>query len=233
MDLTDDTVDALQRGDVDSVTSIREVARVLQQPGLMQSVEHALLALPSFCAQYERVRCGDESSEASECESQHSLSAVLGEFRRHYALGPNFFPFSGSCARPLDYAAWLFARDHDAYHVLGEYETSDHDEVALQSFVCGQAPCVFAYFVSRVDSAAGLERACFKHLRDLLDAQIDQVAWDRGRRARPLLSLDVAEQSSSDVGALRKRFAIEPRSARPTRADLRNTCGGKDAQPFF
>jgi hypothetical protein len=198
----------------------------------MQCVERSLLGLPAFCAQLERARRGDETRAAEDCEP-HSLAAVLCEFRRHYALAPNFFPLSGSSARPLEYAAWLLARDHDAYHVLCEYETSDHDEVALQSFVCGQAPCVFAYFVSRVDHAAGLERACFKHLRDLLDAEIDRDAWTRGRRARPLLSLDVVAERGTDVGALRRSLAIEPRAARPCRAELRNTCGGKAARPFF
>ncbi len=234
MDLTEDATATLRSGDVDEVTSLREVAGVLHQPGLARQVENALLGVPAFCAQYERARRAGEVCASSACESEHSLGTVLRAFHRHYAIVPNFFPFSfSSGARPLEYAAWLLARDHDAYHVLCEYETSDRDEVALQSFVCGQAPCVFGYFIAMVEHAPELTRASFKHLRDLLDCEIDREALLRGRRARSLLSVDFVAQSGAEIDGLRSALAIDPRGARPSRESLRNTCGGTHAEPFF
>jgi ubiquinone biosynthesis protein COQ4 len=234
MDLTEGASATLRSGDVDEVTTLREVAKVLRQPGLATNVESALIGVPAFCAQYERARRTGEARASSPSESDHSLAAVLRAFQRHYSLGPNFFPFSFSTAcRPLEYAAWLLARDHDAYHVLCEYETSDRDEVALQSFVCGQAPCVFGYFIAMVEHAPELTRASFKHLRDLLDCEIDREALLRGRRARSLLALDSVAQAGVEIDALRSALAIGPRGARPSSEELRNTCGGRDARAFF
>lgn len=221
---------ALRRGDLTGIQTMREVARVLDAPGLRSALERAVLAHPALARRYEG-RARDAQTPAS---PPGSLGAVHAAFRTWYGLGPNFFPRElERSASPLEFAACLLARDHDAYHVLCDYETSDADEVSLASFVCAQTPGVFACFVRLLERCPELADARFKHLRDLLDAAPDRDAMGRGRAARTLVTVDLPAACGEPLGALRRALAILPRRGASSAARLHNTCGGRRVPPFF
>jgi hypothetical protein len=118
---------------------------------------------------------------------------------------------------------------HDLFHVLGQYETSDADEVALHSFMFGQCALVQARFLCASFEAATGE-PMFKHLIDLRDAALSSEDFERGARAATLVSLDYARMWDRPVEDLRRLLRIAPRIARPR--GHRNTCGGV-ARPFW
>jgi hypothetical protein len=99
--------------------------------------------------------------------------------------------------------------------------------------MCGQAPVVFACFVATITRFPDLGATGFKHLRDLLDSEIDRDALSRGRNAHPLISRDLSALLGESVGSVRRRFAIEPRRTRPTELELTNTCGGRCVAAYF
>jgi ubiquinone biosynthesis protein COQ4 len=195
----------------------------------MARAERALAELPSIAG------AGRPTGElATGHNLPGTLAAELRAFRGHYGLAPNFFPLDTAAAmNPFERVRWILARDHDAYHVLCEYETSDHDEVALQSFLCGQAPCVLAVFFARVVRSTELGRARFKHLRDILDCPLDREALERGRDAGLLVAVDLPEHGRRSVSQLRAALEIAPRRLQPAAAELRNTCGGLRVGPYF
>lgn len=222
---------SLQLGDLTHVRTLRDAAALLDDRTLRERTERALLALPEFARRYA-ARCHAHLEPCA--EPAGSLAAAVRGFRAFYQLGPDFFP-AGQLAEagPLAYAAFSLARDHDAYHVLCAYETSDHDEIALQSLLCAQAPCVFAAFVVAVQRSAEVVGLRYKHLRDLLQGELDLEAVQRGLRARPLLLCDCVARGHERLERLRSALELPPRTALPTRAELANTCGGKRHEPFF
>src|SRR5262245_39661268 len=220
----------LSTGEIAGIHTFRDAAELLTVPELCERAENALLARPWFAVLYERRR---DLAALSGVSTGTRLGAAVRDFEAHYGLVPSFFPAElVADARPLELAAWLLARDHDLYHVLCEYETSDHDEIALQSFLCAQSPCVFGGFVSLLSKTADLQAERYKHLRDLLDAEPDLDAAARGRRARPLLALDFTTLADRSLPELRRLLAIEP-PRRAYAADLRNTCSGRRVGPYF
>jgi ubiquinone biosynthesis protein COQ4 len=119
------------------------------------------------------------------------------------------------------------------YHVLCEYETSDHDEVALQSFLCGQAPAVFGCFVTLLMRASNLDQTRYKHLRDVLDAPLDRQAFVRGRHAVAFVICDFAALAARSLPEVRRMLEIGPRAPRRDSHELQNSCGGKRTRPYF
>jgi hypothetical protein len=212
---------------------MRELAALRSDGAARLRCERALMSAPPFAALYRR-RAQLEPIEADDDEPRASLAATLRDFRAWYGLQPEFLPGSALAAHaPIELAVALLTRDHDVYHVLCEYETSDADEVALQSFLCGQAPCVFAGFIAGVLHAHDLEAQRFKHLRDVLESELDMEAFMRGRRARTLVTCDLAALAHRPVAQLRRALAIEPRAPRTRAETLENTCGGRRARPYF
>lgn len=212
------------------MSMFRDAARLATDPQLTARTERELLARPWFAALY--ARRGDAAA-LSGIDPATRLGAEVRNFRSHYGLVPSFFPADlAASATPLELAAWLFARDHDLYHVLCEYETSDHDEVALQSFLCAQAPCVFGCFIAILLRMSDLQAARYKHLRDLLDAEPDPSAADRGRRARSLIAEDLGPLADRSLPDLRRQLGIEP-ARRDSSRELRNTCSGRRIGPYF
>lgn len=220
----------LRQGTLHRMETVRDVARVLDTPGLRSALEGELMAQPAFAARYaNRARSNRETS----CPPG-SLGAVQEDFRAWYGLGPNFFPATLEAdASPLEFAACLLARDHDAYHVLCAYETSDADEVALASFLCAQTPGIYACFVGLLESSQELADTRFKHLRDLLDSALDHEAMHRGRAAAVLVTVDLLASRVAQLSELRHALAIPPRSSPPGVGALRNTCGGRRVSPYF
>ncbi|HKP63589.1 MAG TPA: Coq4 family protein [Polyangiales bacterium] len=208
----------------------RDAAQLIEDPQLVARAERDLLARPWFATLY--ARRGDAAA-LSGIPAGTRLGAELRNFRSHYGLVPNFFPAElAAAATPLELAAWLLARDHDLYHVLCEYETSDHDEIALQSFLCAQAPCVFGCFIAILLRMNDLQAARYKHLRDLLDAEPDPSAAERGRRARSLIVEDLGRLADRSLTQLRRQLGIEP-ARRDSARELRNTCSGRRVAPYF
>jgi ubiquinone biosynthesis protein COQ4 len=227
--------DALRAGTLDGLQTVQDVSSLLAADAALGTrVERTLMDQPEFAELYrQRARATSTHADCANWPAG-SLGAVLCDFRAWYGLVPDFFPVSFAAqASPLEFAASLLARDHDAYHVLCEYETSDADEVALQSFLCGQAPVVFACFVTTITRCPELGATGFKHLRDLLDSELDREAFSRGREAHPLITLDLSGRCGESLASLRRSLAIEPRRAQPAGPALRNTCGGKRVAAYF
>ncbi|HKU42464.1 MAG TPA: Coq4 family protein [Polyangiales bacterium] len=221
---------SLSEGELAGTRAFRDAAQLVRDPHLVARVEHALLERPWFAALYARRR---DPAALGGIGANTRLGAAVRDFRSHYELVPSFFPASLAAeATPLELAAWLLARDHDLYHVLCEYETSDHDEIALQSFLCAQAPCVFGCFVALLLQTSDLDAARYKHLRDLLDAEPDPAAAARGKRARPLIAENLLHVAERPLAELRRQLGIAP-ARRGAPDELRNSCNGKAAGPYF
>jgi hypothetical protein len=223
----------LREHELAPIGRMREIASLLEDARARRRSERALLAEPEFAALYrERAHLPAIIPEPGErCDT---LAAMMRDFRAWYGLVPEFLPGPElASSGPLEFAAALLTRDHDLYHVLCEYETSDRDEVALQSFLCGQAPCVFASFIVSVLHTRDLGAQRFKHLRDVLEAELDREAFARGRRAHTLVTRDFAALAHTPVPALRRMLAIEPCPLRSSAEALANTCGGRLAPPYF
>jgi hypothetical protein len=92
---------------------------------------------------------------------------------------------------------------------------------------------VFAGFIAGVLRAHELHAQRFKHLRDVLESELDLAAFLRGRRARTLVTCDLAALAHRSVAQLRRALAIEPRAPRTCAETLDNTCGGRRAPPDF
>lgn len=222
---------AWQLGELSQVRRLRDAARLLDAPQLVARTQRALLEDETFRTRHARRA---QATSAPGSGPPGSLAAAVSGFRAFYALGEGFFPSEPALdTGPLAFAARELARDHDAYHVLCEYETSDHDEVALQSLLCAQAPCVFGAFVAMVQCCPDLPARRYKHLRDLLDAELDREAVLRGQGARPLLGCDCQAQALQPLAALRSILLLGPRAARRAASELDNSCGGRRVQPFF
>lgn len=209
-------------------------ATELLRPERVARHDAALLALPGFASRYHAR--GPLAPGPREASPAGSLGRVLGGFLAWYGLEPGFFPRSGDALAamgPTDFAAHMLGVYHDVFHALTGYNTSDDDEVAIQSFLFGQAPVAFARFIAEVRSAPDLASAPrYKHLRDILGRPLDPAALARGRAAAPLLDLDYEAAWSVPVEALQARLGIAP-APRPAARSGRNSCGGRDDAHFF
>lgn len=209
-------------------------AAELLGPGSVARHDAALLALPGFASRYHAR--GPLAPAPSEEPGAGALGRVLRDFLAWYGLEAGFFPRSGDALAamgPTDFAAHMLGVYHDVFHALTGHNTSDEDEVAIQSFLFGQAPVAFARFIAEVRGAPDLTSAPrYKHLRDLLACPLDPAALARGRAAAPLLDLDYEAAWSVPVEALRARLGIEA-APRPRTRSGRNSCGGRDDAHFF
>ncbi len=132
---------------------------------------------------------------------------------------------------PTQYAVHRLNKSHDFLHVLGEYETHDADEVAVQSFVFGHVPVAHAAFLAAAASHPSIVLSRYKHLRDIYAGTIRAEDFERGARATPLLGLPFEEMLAAPLVELRRRLGLSARVDLPE--DTMNSCGGVTERPFF
>lgn len=205
-----------------------ELMGTLERPGLLEVADRALMADPAFAVGYHARRRLRPSldPEALLESTPGSLGRCYADFLAHYQLPLRFFPLELSAwgDRPCAWAALRLGEIHDFLHVLGEYEISDTDEVAVQSFVAGQTPTVLALFLSASLLAQESGGPVYVHLRQLPQQALSTVDLERGRGAASVLGMDFEAQLDTPVAVLRHRLKIRPRRARPQDQELINSC---------
>lgn len=219
--------------EVPALVTIGDAADLLSRPGVVARHNQALLGLPGFRPRYEAR--GPLTPAPPAGAPAGTLARVLADFMAWYELQVGFFPSdAGALAAmdPTEFAAHMLAVYHDVLHVIAGHNTSDLDEVSLQSLLFGQAPIAFASFIARVRAAPDLATALrYKHLRDLLACPLDREAAARGRAARPLLDLAFESLWYEPLVGLRRRLGLGPRT--PAAGAERNTCGRPSGAHFF
>lgn len=202
----------------------------LCSPADLAATDQALLADPGFSSLYRTGRPGLDEATLAECPPG-TLGGEYLRFLAHYRLPRRFFTASTG-ARPCEFAASRLAEIHDFVHVLGEYETSDDDEVAIQSFFAGQAPVVLALFLRDALGAPTAGGDAYVHLRQLPARALSPIDVARGRAARPLLGFAFELELRTPVSALRERLALRPRSS-ALASSHGNSCSGAAVGPYF
>ncbi|MCA9701550.1 MAG: hypothetical protein KC431_28780 [Myxococcales bacterium] len=212
----------------DQPRTFEELMAILERPGLLEVADRALMADPVFAAAYRgRRRLRPSLDPMALCERPlGSLGRSYGDFLRHYQLPLRFFPLEVDSwgDRPCTWAARRLGEIHDVLHVLGEYEISDADEVAVQSFVAGQAPTVLALFLTASLQAQTSGGPVYVHLRQLPTQALSPIDLERGRAAAAVLGQDFEGQLDTPVTVWRHRLNIRPRRVRPRGAALINSC---------
>jgi ubiquinone biosynthesis protein Coq4 len=216
---------------------LAEVIPVLSTAGLQATSDAILLAVPGFRRLHtERWDPGLPELEALATMPVGSFGHAYARYMEHYRLSPDFFPIQarlGADTTPTQYAAHRLNTCHDFIHVLGAYETSDEDEVAIQSFVFGMAPVALAVFLSEAAVHPDIRQARYKHLRDIYSGQIQTEDFERGAAASSLLGERFEALLGEPLEQLRQRFGIAARTpARLGRGGV-NSCGGFTTVPFF
>jgi ubiquinone biosynthesis protein Coq4 len=202
-------------------------------PDRLDAADGELLADPGFAAVYGEGRALSVDDGALADCPPGSLGREYLRFLAHYQLPRRFFPTgAGAAVRPCVFAARRLAEIHDFVHLLGEYETSDADEVAIQSFIAGQAPVPLALFMRDAVGAPEAEADAYVHLRQLPPCVLSEVDVARGRAARAMLGVAFERELATPVTELRARFGVRPRVG-VRDPSHRNTCSGAAVGPFF
>ena len=217
--------------------TLGDVIPRLCTPALQAASDAALLAVPGFRRlQAERWSPALPAPDALASLPEGSFGHAYARYMAHYRLSPDFFPIQarlGVDATPTQYAVHRLNTCHDFLHVLGAYETSDEDEVAIQSFAFGLAPVALATFLAEAARHPDLRQARYKHLRDIFSGGIQAEDFERGATASSLLGARFEALLEEPLELLRQRLGIAPRDpARLGRAG-ENSCGGFTTQPFF
>lgn len=159
------------------------------------------------------------------------LEAYQG-FMVYYSLKPNFFPELNAAGldtnSSVKSAMHHLQTMHDVYHVLGEYEISDDEEIRIQSFIMGQAPYIASRWLSESYSklADGDER--YKHLRDIKEAKLSAVDYARGKQSNLIMVSNFPMLWDVSVDEARQYFNI-PKRDKSIKISV-NTCGGFEGQ---
>lgn len=217
--------------------TLGDIIPLLSSAGLQAASDEALLAVPGFRQLHaERWNPALPPPESLASMPTGSLGHAYARYMAHYRLTPDFFPIQaklGADATPTQYAVHRLNTCHDFLHVLGAYETSDEDEVAIQSFVFGVAPVALATFLAEAAVHPDIQRERYKHLRDIYAGHIQVEDFERGAAAASLLGERFEARLEEPLDSLRRRLGIAPRPlARLGRAGV-NSCGGATALPFF
>ncbi|WP_257454074.1 Coq4 family protein [Archangium lipolyticum] len=217
--------------------TLGEVIPVLSSAGRQATSDALLLAIPGFQRLYtERWDPGLPELEALATMPVGSFGNAYARYMEHYRLSPDFFPIRarlGADATPTQYAVHRLNKCHDFIHVLGAYETSDEDEVAVQSFVFGMAPVALAVFLSEAEVHPDIRQARYKHLRDIYAGRIQTEDFERGAAAMSLLGERFETLLEMPLGLLRQRLGITPRAPGLVGRAGENSCGGFTTLPFF
>lgn len=217
--------------------TLGEVIPLLSSAGLQAASDAALLAVPGFRQLHaERWDPPLPALEALEAMPVGSFGNAYARYMAHYRLSPDFFPIQarlGADATPTQYAVHRINKCHDFIHVLGAYETSDPDEVAVQSFVFGMAPVALATFLAEAAVHPEIREGRYKHLRDIYSGHIQAEDFERGAAAASLLGVRFEALWELPLEPLRQRLGIAARAPARMGRDGVNSCGGFTVIPFF
>jgi ubiquinone biosynthesis protein COQ4 len=230
-------INEIARGLTQRRATLGEVVPVFSTAALQAASDAALLAVPGFRQLHaERWNPPLPALEALAAMPEGSFGHCYAGFMRHYRLTPGFFPIQarlGADATPTQYAVHRLNACHDFLHVLGAYETSDADEVCIQSFVFGVAPVALATFLAEAAEHPDIHREGYKHLRDIYSGTIQVEDFERGAAASALLGERFESLLDMPLESVRQRLGIAARApARMGRGGV-NSCGGYTAIPFF
>ena len=231
------SLDELTRDLTQRRAPLGEVISPLSTPGPRAASDAALLAVPGF-RQLHAERWDPPLPEPGALAKLpvDSLGGCYTRYMEHYRLFPDFFPIQaklGADATPTQYAIHRLNKCHDFIHVLGAYETSDADEVAVQSFVFGMAPVALAPFLAEAAVHPDIQRDRYKHLRDIYAGPIQAEDFARGVAAAALLGERFEALLELPLATLRERLGIVPRASERLGQVGVNTCGGHTSLPFF
>lgn len=229
--------DLIARGLVARQSTLGECIPLLSQEGLLAASDAALLSVPGFRRLHaERWDPALPEPEALASLPEGSFGSCYARYMAHYRLSPDFFPIQarlGADATPTQYAVHRLNKCHDFLHVLGAYETSDADEVAVQSFVFGIAPVALALFLAEAAVHPDIAQARYKHLRDIYSGHIQREDFERGAAAASLLGERFESLLEMPLDALRRRLGVSPRAPSLLGRRGENSCGGFTSLPFF
>lgn len=230
-------LDAIARDLTRRRATLGEVISPLSTPEHLAASDAALLAVPGF-PQLHAERWDPALPEPASLATLPvgTFGHAYAAYMAHYRLSPDFFPIQaklGAQATPTEYAVHRLNKCHDFLHVLGAYETSDEDEVAVQSFVFGVAPVALATFLAEAAVHPDIVHARYKHLRDIYSGTIQAEDFERGTAAAALLGERFELLWEQPLEALRQRLGIRPRAPALLGRPGENTCGGFTAIPFF
>ncbi|WNG56768.1 hypothetical protein F0U59_19895 [Archangium gephyra] len=227
----------IARGLTERRATLGEAVPVLRTAGLQAASDTALLAVPGF----QRLHAERWDPPLPELETLAALPVgsfghAYAGYMEHYRLSPDFFPIQtriGADATPTQYAVHRLNKSHDFIHVLGAYETSDADEVAIQSFVFGMAPVALATFLAEAAVHPDIRHARYKHLRDIYAGHIQAKDFERGAAASALLGERLETLWEEPLEQLRRRLGIAARAPEYLGRGGENSCGGFTTMPFF
>ncbi len=229
--------DELARGLTQRRATLGEAIPLLCTTALQAASDAALLAVPGFRQLHaERWDPPLPEPESLMALPVGSFGHAYARYMEHYRLSPDFFPIQarlGEDATPTQYAVHRLNKSHDFLHVLGAYETSDADEVAIQSFVFGMAPVALATFLAEAAVHPEIRHERYKHLRDIYSGHIQAEDFERGTGAASLLGERFETMWEVPLELLRQRFGIAARAPALMGRGGVNSCGGFTTIPFF
>lgn len=232
-----DTSVELARGLTRRQATLAEVIPALSPTGGLAASDAALLAVPGFARLHaERWDPPLPEPEALAALPEGSLGNAYARYMAHYRLFPDFFPIQprlGADATPTQYAVHRLNKGHDFLHVLGAYETSDADEVAVQSFALGVAPVALALFLAEASAHPDIAQGRYKHLRDIYSGQIQAEDFERGVTAAALLGARFEALLEVPLEEVRRQLGISARAPAFLGRGGVNSCGGFTSLPFF
>jgi len=214
--------------------SIHSMIERFARPAVVERAESRIASEAAWRTSGVAHHLGQVSLEQLVVLGPTTLGHHYARYMQHFGLQFGFFPRGPSSVEepsPLERAADMVGDHHDFVHVLGEYETSDDDEAAVQSFVCGQAPAAWSLFLRRTLASTEIHQPRYKHLRDVVDADLVMTDFRRGVAAGCVVALPFGELLEHPMAELRR--SIRPRESRPSDAELRNSCQGVTERRFF
>ncbi|MBM7115155.1 Coq4 family protein [Archangium primigenium] len=232
-----DPLDELARSLMRRHVRLEDIISPLTAPELQAASDAALLARPGFRRLHaERWDPAPPDVGALATLPEGSFGSCYARYMAHYRLSPDFFPIQarlGADATPTQYAVHRLNKCHDFMHVLGAYETSDADEVAVQSFVFGVAPVALASFLAEAAVHPDIQEGRYKHLRDIYAGHIQREDFERGVAAASLLGERFETLWEEPLVSLRRRLGIAARAPERHGQVGVNSCGGHTSLPFF
>jgi len=227
----------IARGLTHRRATLGEVIPVLSTAALQAASDAALLAVPGF-RRLHAERRDPPLPEPGTLAAMPvgSFGHAYAGYMEHYRLSADFFPIQsrlGADATPTQYAVHRLNKSHDFLHVLGAYETSDADEVAIQSFVFGLAPVALATFLAEAAVHPDIRHDRYKHLRDIYAGHIQAEDFERGAAATAVLGERLETLWEVPLERLRQRLGIAARAPEYLGHVGENSCGGVTVLPFF
>ena len=162
--------------------------------------------------------------------NEGSLYQVYSGYMNHNGFDLNFFPSNITDDSKVSYVANLINLYHDFVHAICEYESSDEDEMRLESFLLGNNPYGFAYFFDNCFRSPEINSKKYKHLRDVWEAEVFVDDFKRGQIAKHIFSYKLEELEHIDIYEVRRMLNVNPRTS--FRA-YSNSCGLRTVSDFF